>query len=109
MNNMHNVWAKRFTHYIGEVMKYMRFVFTGHIAIVLVFIVGAGGYQYSEWLKVVEVDFPAEWIIAVIIGVLVAFSRPVTLLKEPDQPYNLNRPKKPKLWQSLVHVALQVN
>ena len=89
MNNMHNVWAKRFTHYIGEVMKYMRFVFTGHIAIVLVFIVGAGGYQYSEWLKVVEVDFPAEWIIAVIIGVLVAFSRPVTLLKEPDQVYLL--------------------
>lgn len=57
MNNMHSVWAKRFTHYIGEVMKYMRFIFTGHIAIVLVFIVGAGGYQYSEWLKVVELDF----------------------------------------------------
>lgn len=89
MNNMHSVWAKRFEHYIGEVMKYMRFVFTGHIAIVLVFIVGAGGYQYSEWLKVVPSDFPAEWLIAVIIGILVAFSRPVTLLKEPDQVYLL--------------------
>ena len=89
MNNMHNVWAKRFEHYIGEVMKYMRFVFTGHIAIVLVFIVGAGGYQYSEWLKVVQNDFPAEWIIAIIIGALVAFSRPVTLIKEPDQVYLL--------------------
>ncbi len=89
MNNMHSVWAKRFTHYIGEVMKYMRFIFTGHIAIVLVFIIGAGGYQYSEWLKVVELDFPAEWLIAIIVGVVVAFSRPVTLLREPDQVYLL--------------------
>ncbi|MBD8033909.1 ABC transporter permease [Solibacillus merdavium] len=89
MNNMHNVWAKRFEHYIGEVMKYMRFVFTGHIAIVLVFIAGAGGYQYSEWLKVVPTDFPAEWIIAIMIGALLAFSRPVTLIKEPDQVYLL--------------------
>ncbi|MEK4627246.1 ABC transporter permease [Solibacillus sp. FSL R7-0682] len=89
MNNMHNVWAKRFEHYIGEVMKYMRFVFTGHIAIVLVFIIGAGGYQYSEWLKVVQPDFPAEWLIAIVIGVLVTFSRPVTLLKQPDQVYLL--------------------
>ena len=89
MNNMYNVWAKRFEHYIGEVMKYMRFVFTGHIAIVLVFIVGAGGYQYSEWLKVVDSSFPAEWIIAGIIGTVVTFSSPVTLLKEPDQVYLL--------------------
>lgn len=89
MNNMHSVWGKRFEHYIGEVMKYMRFIFTGHIAIVLVFIVGAGGYEYSEWLKVVEPDFPAEWIIAIIIGLVIAFSRPVTLLKEPDQVYLL--------------------
>lgn len=89
MNNMYNVWAKRFEHYMGEVMKYMRFVFTGHIAIVLVFIIGAGGYQYSEWLKVVEPNFPAEWMIAVIIGAVVTFSSPVTLLKEPDQVYLL--------------------
>lgn len=89
MNNMHSIWAKRFERYLGEVMKYMQFVFTGHIAIVLVFIIGAGGYQYSEWLKVVASDFPAEWIIAIIVGGIIAFSRPVTLLKEPDQVYLL--------------------
>lgn len=119
MNSMHSVWAKRFEHYIGEVMKYMRFVFTGHIAIVLVFIAGAGGYQYSEWLKVVQPDFPAEWIIAVIVGGLVAFSRPVTLLKEPDQVYLLplesqmpNYFKKAMNWtfwsQLLVPVVLYI-
>ena len=89
MNNMCDVWAKRFEHYIAEVMKYMRFVFTGHIAIVLVFIVGAGGYQYSEWLKVAPQDFPAEWLLAIVVGIIVAFSSPTTLIREPDQVYLL--------------------
>lgn len=89
MNNLQSVWTKRFVHYINEIQKYMRYVFTGHLAIVLVFIVGSVGYQYSEWLKIVQEDFPAEWIIALLIGVLLGFSRPVTLLREPDQVYLL--------------------
>jgi len=87
-------------HYIGEVQKYMQFIFTGHIAIVLVFLIGAGGYQYSEWLKVVQTDFPAETIIAVFIGVLLAFSRPTTLLREPDQVYLLPLESKMSLYFS---------
>ena len=89
MNNLRDVWSSRFMHYIGEVQKYMQFIFTGHIAIVLVFLIGAGGYQYSEWLKVVSTDFPAEMILAVVLGILVALSRPTTLLREPDQVYLL--------------------
>lgn len=86
---MQDIWSKRFQHYMNEVQKYMRFIFTGHIAIVLVFIIGAGGYQYSEWLKVAPQDFPAEWLVAVVVGVILAFSAPVTLLREPDQVYLL--------------------
>lgn len=89
MKNLQDVWSTRFVHYINEVQKYMRFVFTGHIAIVLVFIVGAGGYQYSEWLKVAKTSFPGEWLVAAIVGLLAAFSRPTTLLREPDQVYLL--------------------
>lgn len=89
MKNLQDVWSTRFLHYITEVQKYMRYVFTGHIAIVLVFIVGAGGYQYSEWLKVAPTSFPGEWLVAVMIGLIVAFSRPTTLLREPDQVYLL--------------------
>ncbi len=89
MKNLRDVWSSRFMHYIGEVQKYMRFIFTGHLAIVLVFLIGAGGYQYSEWLKSVQSDFPAEVLIAVFVGVLLAFSRPTSLLREPDQVYLL--------------------
>lgn len=89
MKNLHDVWSTRFLHYMNEVQKYMRFVFTGHIAIVLVFIIGAGGYQYSEWLKVAPASFPGEWLVAGMVGIIVAFSRPTTLLREPDQVYLL--------------------
>lgn len=89
MNNFSEIWSKRFQHYLNEVQKYMRFVFTGHLALVLVFVIGGLGYQYSEWLKVVDTSFPAEIIVAIVIGILLSFSRPVTLLKEPDQVYLL--------------------
>ena len=89
MNNMQSIWSKRFLHYIGEVQKYMRFVFTGHLAIVFVFAVGAAGYQYSEWLKVAPDDFPAEWLVAIIVGAILSFSAPTTLIREPDQVYLL--------------------
>ncbi len=87
--NMHNIWSKRFTHYISELQKYMQYIFTGHIAVVLVFVLGAVGYQYSEWLKTVDQSFPVALIVGVIIGLVLAFSRPTTLLREPDQVYLL--------------------
>ena len=48
----------RFVHYINEFQKYLKYIFTGHIAIGSVFVIGAGGYTYSEWLKEVSPDFP---------------------------------------------------
>ncbi|GLC89872.1 ABC transporter permease [Lysinibacillus piscis] len=98
MKNLRDVWSTRFHHYISEVQKYMQFVFTGHIAIVLVFLIGAGGYQYSEWLKVVDTDFPAEIVMAALVGILLAFSRPTSLLREPDQVYLLPLESKMPLY-----------
>lgn len=116
MNNLADVWSKRFGHYMTEVQKYMRFVFTGHLALVLVFVIGAIGYQYSQWLDEVSADFPAEWIVAMIIGIIVGFSRPVTLLKEPDQVYLLPLEQKMGIyfkkalnwtfWSQLIYVAI---
>ena len=59
MNNLREIWGSRFVHYITELQKYLKYVFTGHLAIVFVFTIGAGGYAYSEWLKEVPADFPA--------------------------------------------------
>ncbi|WP_019414350.1 ABC transporter permease [Paenisporosarcina sp. TG20] len=89
MKNLHDVWSIRFLHYVNELQKYLKYVFTGHLAIVIVFVLGAGGYQYSEWLKTVSSDFPATWLVALVIGLLLAYNVPTTLVREPDQVYLL--------------------
>lgn len=96
--NMHDIWSKRFAHYINELQKYMQYIFTGHIAVVIVFVLGALGYQYSEWLKNADPTFPAVGITAVIVGLVAAFSRPTTLIREPDQVYLLPLESSMKLY-----------
>ena len=68
MNSLREIWGNRFVHYMTELQKYMKYVFTGHLAIVLLFTIGAGGYAYSEWLKEVPPGFPSACIAAVLIG-----------------------------------------
>ncbi|MCG7337506.1 ABC transporter permease [Sporosarcina sp. ACRSM] len=89
MNNLRDIWGNRFVHYITELQKYMKYVFTGHLAIVLVFTIGAGGYAYSEWLKEVPTDFSAALLTALIIAAALAISPPATLLKPADTVYFL--------------------
>ncbi len=89
MNSLQDVWRKRFLHYVTELQKYLKYVFTGHLAIVFVFVIGAGGYQYSEWLKTAPENFPATWIVAVVLGLVLAYSPPTTLIREPDSVYLL--------------------
>lgn len=89
MNSLQDVWRKRFLHYVNELQKYLKYVFTGHLAIVFVFVIGAGGYQYSEWLKTAPENFPATWIVAIVLGLVLTYSPPTTLIREPDSVYLL--------------------
>lgn len=89
MKNLHDVWSKRLHTYTVEVQNYLKYIFTGHIAVVLLFALGAAGYAYSDWVQNVPEDFPAAWILAVIFGMMLAFSPPSTLLKEADMVYFL--------------------
>lgn len=91
MRSLEDVWRKRAAHYTEELQKYMRFVFTGHMALVIVFLLGAGGYQYSHWLDANHgnSDVPVAIITALIVAIFITLSRPVTLLKKPDEVYLL--------------------
>jgi ABC-2 type transport system permease protein len=89
MKNLRELWGTRFIHYMTEFQRYMKYVVTGHLALVLVFAIGAGGYTYSEWLKEVSPDFPAALLAAIIIGAALTYSAPVTLLKPADAVYFL--------------------
>lgn len=89
MKNLREIWSKRFVYYINELQKYLKYIVSGHIAIVLVFAIGAAGYAYSEWLKTAPSDFPAFLLVAVILSLFLAISPPVTLMKQADSVYLL--------------------
>lgn len=89
MKNLHEVWSNRLQKYTIEVQNYLKYIFTGHIAVVLLFAIGAAGYAYSEWVQNVPPDFPGAWILAAVFGLLLAYSPPTTLLKEADMVYFL--------------------
>lgn len=89
MKNLREIWGKRFVYYINELQKYLKYIVSGHIAIVLVFAIGAAGYAYSEWLKTAPSDFPAFLLVAVILSLFLAISPPVTLMKQADSVYLL--------------------
>ncbi|MEK4487068.1 ABC transporter permease [Psychrobacillus sp. FSL H8-0484] len=99
MNNLREVWSKRFVYYINELQKYLKYIVSGHIALVLVFVIGAAGYTYSEWLNTAPKDFPAFIVVAFILSLLLAMSTPVTLLKNADSVYFL--PLETKLGEYL--------
>lgn len=89
MKSLHSIWSRRFGEYIAEMQKYMQVMFTGHFAFAVVFTVGALGYQYSEWLKVVDLSFPAAIVVSIIIAASLQFGSLITLLKEPDAVFFL--------------------
>ncbi|MGX7596434.1 ABC transporter permease [Planococcus plakortidis] len=89
MKNLHEVWDKRLRRYTMEVQNYLKFIVTGHIAVVMLFAIGAAGYAYSEWVQNVPPEFPAALLMAVLFGTLLSYSPPVTLLKQADGVYLL--------------------
>lgn len=99
MNNLREVWSKRFVFYINELQKYLKYIISGHIAIVIVFVIGAAGYTYSEWLNTAPKDFPAFLVVSFIVSILIALSTPVTLMKKADSVYFL--PLETKLGEYL--------
>lgn len=89
MKNLHEVWSKRFVHYINELQKYLKFIVSGHLAIVITFVLGAAGYSYSEWLITAPTDFPVFLLVAFIVSLMLTISTPVTLMKNADGVYFL--------------------
>ncbi|KAA0956764.1 ABC transporter permease [Planococcus sp. ANT_H30] len=89
MKNLHDIWSRRLHKHTVEVQNYLKYIFTGHIAVVLLFALGAAGFAYSEWIQDIPPEFPAAWLLAGVFGLLLAISPPSTLLKEADTVYFL--------------------
>lgn len=87
--NSQGLWKERYILYIQEMQKYLRYIFNGHLVFVMVLVLGGLAYYYSDWVKTLDSDFPAELIMAVVLGILVTRSPINTFLKEPDTVFLL--------------------
>lgn len=110
MHDVRELWTERSKKTGKEIGKYLRYIFNGHLMIVMIFIIGSLTFYYQEWVKSLDEHFPAAVIMAVILSVLLTYSPIYTFLLEADRVFLL--PLENKLtnyfWKSgIVSFVLQ--
>ncbi len=95
-----NLWSNRFAVFVGNITKYLRYILTGHLLIVLMFLFGWVAYNYQNWTNAVPEDFPIEIAIGVVVGTLLTHSPIRTYLRDADAVFLL--PLEAKLKQYFV-------
>ncbi|PLR89965.1 ABC transporter permease [Bacillus sp. T33-2] len=83
------LWRERFSRFVKDTGRYMRYIFNGHLVIVFLFLIGTAAYYYQEWIKTLGPEFPAALIMAGALGVLLAYSPINTFLIEADKIFLL--------------------
>lgn len=98
------LWRERFGNRSKELGKYLRYIFNGHIIIVMVFLIGTAAFYYQEWVSTLSPDFPVAIIMAFIIALLITYSPIYTFLIDPDRIFliPLEEKLKPYFQRSIV-------
>lgn len=84
MFDSHDLFKKRFSSYIKETSRYLKYIFNGHIAVAMLFLISAVAVYYQQWLTQLPQNFPSSWVIGIVFGILVSYNPVRTLLQEPD-------------------------
>jgi ABC-2 type transport system permease protein len=83
------LWKERASGRAKDLGRYLRYIFNGHLVIVMLFLIGSGAYYYQQWIKSLSTEFPAAIIMAVLIGIFVTYSPVYNLLLEADRVFLL--------------------
>ncbi|QED47137.1 ABC transporter permease [Cytobacillus dafuensis] len=83
------LWKERFNTWLKEIARYSRYIFNGHIVIVMVFLLGTAAFYYQEWLKTIQEQFPVAIIMAMAIAFILTYSPINTFLTEADKIFLL--------------------
>lgn len=97
---MKEVFQKRRSAFLGQCLKYLRYVFNDHFVLVLVFLTGFLMVQYSQLLR----QFPSQTVVidvilVLVILVLLSLGKIATYLEAPDKLFYL--PKEIEILQWL--------
>ncbi|MCM3767371.1 ABC transporter permease [Neobacillus niacini] len=81
------LWRDRASARMKDLGRYLRYIFNGHLVIVLLFLIGTGAFYYQQWVQTLPADFPAELIIAVFVGLFLTYSPVYNFLFEADKVF----------------------
>ncbi|MEH7158162.1 ABC transporter permease [Neobacillus drentensis] len=83
------LWKDRASGRIKDLGRYLRYIFNGHLVVVLLFLIGTASFYYQSWIENLPDSFPVELIIAIVIGFLLTYSPVYNFLLEADQVFIL--------------------
>jgi ABC-2 type transport system permease protein len=89
MFNVLKLWSDRSKQTSKELSRYLRYIFNGHLMIVLIFLIGSLTFYYQQWVKTLDESFPVGVIMAVILGVFLTYSPVYTFLLDADRVFLL--------------------
>jgi ABC-2 type transport system permease protein len=89
MFNPQTLWKERFATFAKETGSYLRYIFNGHLVIVLLFLIGSAAFYYQEWIKTLDPNFPAGWVMALLLAAILTYSPIQTFLTEADKIFLL--------------------
>lgn len=89
MFDENKLWKERLGTTSKELGKYFRYIFNGHIVLVLLFLIGTAAFYYQEWVKTLSPDYPVAMIMAVLLAMVLTYSPIYTFFMEADRIFLL--------------------
>src|SRR5690625_5794030 len=68
------VFKARLDVHIKETSRYLKYIFNGHIAVAMFFLIAALAYYYQQFLAQLPKDFPSAIIIGIVFGLVVNYA-----------------------------------
>ncbi|WP_404431929.1 ABC transporter permease [Sutcliffiella horikoshii] len=96
MFNVDQLWQARFSQYLKDTRRYLRYMFNDHLVIVMIFLLSGLALAYQNWLEVVPPDFPYALLMGTILALLMTRGSIHTFLKDPDLVFLLPLEEKLK-------------
>ncbi|KPB04913.1 ABC transporter permease [Bacillus sp. CHD6a] len=105
MFNVDQLWQTRFSQYIKDTRRYLRYMFNDHLVIVMIFLLSGLALAYQNWLEVVPPDFPYALLMGGILALLMTRGSIHTFLKDPDLVFllPLEEKLKPYIKKSFIY------
>lgn len=88
------LFKKRFSAHLKETVRYLQYILNGHLAVAMLFLIGAGAVFYQQLLTELPDNFPTDWIVSLLFALVALYNPIQNLLKEADLVFLFPAEKK---------------